>query len=135
MKKIYLLLILLLFSLSAKPQCYEDTTKKYVDNIYPFLCGVDSLPNIYYKIIPYKYEENIEKFKNKKEIDVLIEISIDNYIYNGMIGYLELFLANNKLYYVKFTCNKINYFYYTYDSELFNLYIIYWDVDENLNWF
>lgn len=134
MKKLFLFLILVLLSLTIKSQSIYDNNI-YKDTIKPFICGVDSIPNIYYKIIPYKYNQYKKRFFNNKSIDILTEISIDNYIYNGMVGTLDLFLANGKLYYIKFYYNELNYAYYSYDEELFKKYIIYWDEDEeNSKW-
>lgn len=126
MKKTILTLILVLFSLTMQSQTF------YIDTIKPFVCGVDSLPNLYYKILPYRYKEYKENYKNIN----LTEILVDNYIYNGMIGTLELFIGNNKLYYIKFYFNDLNYLYYSYDKTLFKKYIIYWDEgEENSKWF
>lgn len=134
MKKLFLFLILALLSLTIKSQTLYDNNV-YIDTINPFICGVDSIPNIYYKIIPYNYKEYKEVYHNKGFVDVLTEISINNYIYKDMVGNLELFLANGKLYYIKFYCNGLNYNYYSFDEKLFKKYIIYWDEDEeNSKW-
>lgn len=94
MKTIFTLLMLLSLSMFGQKQ---------VDNIQPFKVGIDTYETI--EKITMNYYCN--GYKSAENGDTLIDIMITNYFYNGKAGYIELFIGNGVLYYVRFTDSKL----------------------------
>lgn len=119
MKTIYLFFILLSTIIySSNPQ------------INDFNPGTDSLASVYQKINNYSYIQSYERYNET----ILIDITVENYSYDNMVGKLELFTGDSILYYVKFINNTNDSIYQCYDSVLFKNYIEYWNTDDSY-WF
>lgn len=115
MKKHFLITILLILNISIFAQDIK------VNNILPFKTGVDAAVNVYSKLSGYCVCINTETIDDV----ILTEICVDEYLYNDMVGILEIYIANDKLYYIRFTSNDKSII--SYSNKLFNKYKVYWN--------